>query len=189
MTKVRLEIDSIKINRPKKRWKLYFVVLTEHPTDSEKMVLTTLPTEPFKLSPKHDNEYSFDSNTPGSNGLHVLTRDMPPNREINVHMYLRHSRNSQRNLGEVLAGVKSELKDDAFEIVEGILGTSTIPWLIVSKLAINLIGKILKDIKDKDFGFLSAYEHFEDDFELVTENDYSKSFTGDASLVYSWSVK
>ena len=34
MTKVRLEIDEVQIHRPKKRWRLYFMVLAEHPTDT-----------------------------------------------------------------------------------------------------------------------------------------------------------
>lgn len=30
MTKVRLEIDKVKIHRPKKNWKLYFVVVADY---------------------------------------------------------------------------------------------------------------------------------------------------------------
>ena len=33
MTRVRLEIDEVQIHRPKKRWKLYFLVVTDHPTE------------------------------------------------------------------------------------------------------------------------------------------------------------
>ena len=51
-----------------------------------------------------------------------------------------------------------------------------------------MIGKILSKIKDRDFGFLSAFERFGPEFEDVYEIDRKKEFTGDASLVYSWSV-
>ena len=47
MTRVRLEIDEVQIHRPKKRWKLYFVILAEHPTDTTKMILTTLTSTSF----------------------------------------------------------------------------------------------------------------------------------------------
>ena len=45
MTRVRLEIDEVQIHRPKKRWKLYFLVVTDHPTEEDKMIITTLPHE------------------------------------------------------------------------------------------------------------------------------------------------
>lgn len=43
MTRVRLELNRLKINRPKKRWRIYFVVVAEHPDDADKMVLTVIP--------------------------------------------------------------------------------------------------------------------------------------------------
>ena len=61
MTSVRLEIDEVQIHRPKKRSKLYFVVVTDQPTEDDKIILTTLPHEPFKLSRRHDNSFQFDN--------------------------------------------------------------------------------------------------------------------------------
>jgi hypothetical protein len=52
-----------------------------------------------------------------------------------------------------------------------------------------MIGKILYKLKDRDFGFLSAFERFGPEFEDIYEIDRKKEFTGDASLVYSWSVE
>ena len=92
MTRVRLEIDEVQIHRPKKRWKLYFLVVTDHPTEDDKMIITTLPHQPFKLSRRHDNSFQFDADDAGSNGLFVLSRDLPEDRELNVHIYLRHTR-------------------------------------------------------------------------------------------------
>ena len=57
MTRVRLEIDEVQIHRPKKRWKLYFVIVAEHPTEEDKMIVTTLPQDPFKLSKRHQNSF------------------------------------------------------------------------------------------------------------------------------------
>ncbi|OEJ98465.1 hypothetical protein A8C32_04425 [Flavivirga aquatica] len=188
MTRVRLEIDEVQIHRPKKRWKLYFVILAEHPTDKDKMIMTTLPQEPFKLSKRHDNSFQFDTDEIGSEGLFILSRELPKNRELNVHIYLRHTRRSARNLGEILQDVKNEIGEGAFDIITDIVGTTTVPWLVIAKKAIPLVGKILLKVPDRDFGFLSAFERFGNEFEDTYEIDRKKDFSGDASLVYSWSI-
>ncbi len=92
MGKVRLGIDGIQIYRPKKSWKLYFVIIADHPTETDKMMVTTIPQEPFKLSKRHNNEDFFDTDQSGSEGLYILSREMPKNRELNVHIYLSHTR-------------------------------------------------------------------------------------------------
>jgi hypothetical protein len=188
MTRVRLEIDEVQIHRPKKRWKLYFIVLAEHPTESDKMIMTTILKDPFKLSKRHDNSFQFDTDETGSEGLFVLSRELPEDRELNVHIYLRHTRKSTRNLGEILQDVESGIGGDAFGIVTDIVGTATVPWLVIAKKAVPLIGRILSKIPDRDFGFLSAFESFGSEFEEIYEIDREKDFTGDASLVYSWSI-
>ena len=189
MTKVRLEIDEVKIYRPKKIWRLYFVIVAEHPTEPDKRIVTTLPEEgPFKLSKSHDNSYHFDTNQVGSEGLFVLSREMPADRELNVQIYLRHTRKAIRDLGEVLQDVKSGIGGDAFDIVKNIVGTTTVPWLVIAEKSVPMIGKILVKFPDRDFGFLSAFERFGREFEEQYEIDREKPFTGDASLVYSWSI-
>lgn len=189
MTKVRLEIDEVNIYRPKKRWKLYFVIVAEHPEDSEKMIVSTLPsTDPFRITKRHENSFQFDTDDVGSEGLYVLSRDLPEDRELNVHIYLRHTRKSARDLGEILSDIEGGIGGDAFGIVEDIVGTASVPWLVIAKKAVPLVGKILKKIPDRDFGFLSAFESFGPEFEDKYEIDRKKDFTGDASLVYSWSV-
>ncbi len=187
MTRVRLEIDEVRIHRSKKRWKLYFVVMADHPTEEDKMIITTLPVKPFKLSKKHDNSFQFDTEQIGSEGLFVLSRELPEDRELNVHIRLYHTRKSTRDLGEILKDVENGVAGDAFGIVNNIVGSS-VPWLVVAKTAVSLVGKILSKVKDRSFGFVSAFERFGPEFEDFHEIDYDKPFTGDASLVYSWSV-
>lgn len=188
MTRVRLEIDEVQIHRPKKRWKLYFVIVAEHPVENDKMIVTTLPQEPFKLSKRHDNSFQFDTDEIGAEGLFVLSRELPEDRELNVHIYLRHTRKSTRDLGEILQDVKNSIGGDAFDIITDIAGAATVPWLVIAKKAVPLVGKILSKISDRDFGFVSAFESFGPEFEDQFEIDRIKDFTGDASLVYSWSV-
>lgn len=187
MTNVRLEIDEIKIHRPKKRWNLYFVVVTEHPEENDKMILTTLPQQPIKLSRRHDNQYQFDTDEYGSEGLFVLSKEMPEDREIRVEVYLRHARNGWRNVGEILKDLQTGIGKDAFGIVTDLIG-STNPWLMISKAAVPMISKILSNAKDRDFGFVSLSEKFGAEFEEEVEIDRKKDFSGNASLVYSWSV-
>ena len=136
MTRVRLEIDEVQIHRPKKRWKLYFLVVTDHPTEDDKMIITTLPHEPFKLSRRHDNSFQFDTDDAGSDGLFVLSRTLPADRELNVHIYLRHTRKATRDLGEILQDVEQGIGGDAFGMVTDVVGTSTLPWLVVAKKAV-----------------------------------------------------
>jgi hypothetical protein len=188
MTRVRLEIDEVRIHRPKKRWKLYFVVLADHPSESDKMIMTTLPQEPFRLSKRHDNSFQFDTDDMGSEGLFVLSRELPEDRELNVHIYLRHTKKGIRDLGEILQNMESGIGGDAFGIVTDIVGTTTVPWLVIAKKAVPMVGKILAKIPDRDFGFLSAFERFGSEFEDIYEIDRKKDFSGDASLIYSWSI-
>ncbi len=150
--------------------------------------MTSRPKGPFKLSKRHENSFQFDTDEIGSEGLFVLSRELPEFRELNVHIYLRHTRKSIRDLGEILQEVKKGMGGDAFDIITDIAGTTTIPWLVIAKKAVPLIGKILAKIPDRDFGFLSAFERFGPEFEEQQEIDRRKDFSGDASLVYSWSV-
>lgn len=189
MTRVRLEIDEVEIYRPRKRWHLYFVVVADHPTEKDKMIISTLPQKPFRLSSRHNNVYHFDTDQPGSEGLFVLSREMPEDREINVQFYLRHSRKATRNLGEILEDIKTGVAGDALGIITDIVGTTGMPWLVIAKKSLSLVGKILEKIPDKDFGFLSAFERFGPEFESQTDIDREKQFTGDASMVYSWTLE
>jgi len=188
MVHARLEIDEIQIYKGRRNWKLYFIVLAEHPTEPDKMIMTTIPQEPFKLSKRHNNSFSFDTNQAGSEGLFVLSRELPENREINVHFYLRHSKKGLRDLGEILQDIESGIGGYSFGIVTDIVGTTTVPWLVLAKKAIPLIGRLLAKSKDKDFGFLSAFERFGSEFEVEKDISRKKDFSGDAAMIYSWTM-
>ena len=189
MTKVKLELEKLQILRPKERWRLYFVMVTEHPIEKDKMVLTTFPDPYIQLKPSEENVINFEPIGKGTDGYIIMERDLPVDRSITTRLYLRHSHQTIRDLGAILQDIKGKLGGDALNIVSGILGTTS-PWLVVAKEAVPLIGGILKNIKDRDFGFLSLDEVFDDEFsnqgELDRENKFS---TGQASLCWSWSIK
>ena len=186
MTKVRLEINQLNIDRPKKRWKIYFVIVAEHPTDPDKMVLTTIPNSPIRMTPNLNNQFHFDDSGPGSEGLLLLRREMPVNRDLNVHCYVRHSRSDVRDAGDILKEIETTIGGDVMGTISDILGTTN-PWLIIAKAALPIIGKVLGDVKDRDMGFISMYERFGPEFEQNEEVDRSKT-GGFATLVYTWSV-
>lgn len=189
MKRIRLEIDEIKIYRPKKRWNLYFIIVADHPTDGGKKIITHLPKEqPIKLHQRHKNKYQFDADQPGAEGLYVLSQDLPENREANVHIYMMHTRNPLRQFGETLAHLEEELGENTFGIVEDIMGNSN-PALVVAKKAVSLVGKIIAKIPDRKLGFVSCFERFGPEFENEIEIDREKEFSGPASIVYSWSLE
>lgn len=188
MAQIRLEFEELTIHRPKKRWNLYFIIVAQHPEDDEKMLLTTTPEPYIRVKPRMENKLSFEPEGQGVDGFLVLKRDMPPDRKLNVRVYLRHSRKSTRSAGEFLMDMKGKLGVDAFDIVTDIVGTTN-PWLIISKKAVPFIGSVLAKIPDRDFGMISVYEEFGPEFEDQIELDRANSFSsGDAKLVWSWSI-
>ncbi|GET24891.1 hypothetical protein NT017_12200 [Prolixibacter sp. NT017] len=191
MAKIKLEFEKLTILRPKERWQLYFVIVAEHPEDNDKMVLTTTPEPYIRLTPRQKNVLNFvpEATDDGADGLFILERDMPEDRRIKVRVYLRHCRKHTRSAGEMLQQVKGQLGKHAFDIVGDMLGAGALPWLVISKEALPLIGGILRSIKDRDFGFVSMDEEFDEEFETQTELDRMNNFsTGDARIVWSWSV-
>lgn len=189
MATVRLEFDSLVIHRPKQRWNLYFVLATEHPTDSDKMVLTVTP-EPFiRLKPPAKNRVDFVPDGNGTDGLNMLEREIPEDHSIRVRVYLRHSHQPARNMGEVLGEIKEELGDKVIDTVLGLFG-ATQPWLILTKATFDLIVTILRNVKDRDMGFLSLDEHFTREFQENGEQDRSATTsTGEATLTWTWSLE
>ncbi|MCG8582311.1 MAG: hypothetical protein MI866_20475 [Bacteroidales bacterium] len=191
MPKIKLEFEKLTIHRPKERWKLYFIIVAEHPTEPDKMLMTTLPqSDIIRLKPSQGNIINFEPKGDNTDGLFVIERDMPVDRRISVRVYLRHTRKSARDTGELLSDIQKELGSDATGIVTDALGVSGAPWLVVSKYGIGAIGKVLRKVKDKDFGFVSMDEEFGDEFENQTELDRENTFsTGEASIVWSWSAE
>jgi hypothetical protein len=187
MARVRLEIDHLQIHRPKKRWKLYLLVATEHPTDKDKMVVSVLPQNPILVVPSQNNQVVFEDNSPGANGLFLLSREMPVNREVNVHVYTMHSRRSLNEIGKVLKDVENGLAGDAFGLLTDVLGT-TAPWLAIARKALPVIGQILEKIPDRNMGFVTMFERFGPEFENEVEID-REARGGNISMIYSWAVE
>ena len=194
MATVKLEFERLEILLKKRRWKLYFVIVAEHPFDNDKMLLTTVPTagQHYFMLKKHSEnavEFEPESSDGGVEGLTILEREMPADRSLKVRAFLKHSRKSARQIGNILKDVESGMGGQAFGIVSNILG-STSPWLVIAKTAVSLVGGILKTINDRDMGYLNMDEDFEEEFEGKKELDRTnKTSTGEAKLRWSWKIK
>jgi hypothetical protein len=186
MTRIRLEIDHLQVHRPKKRWKLYFVVAAEHPTDNTQLVLSVLPTNTILVVPDQNNQVTFESNGAGANGLFILSRDLPVNRELNVHVYVLHSRRSLNEIGGLLKDIEKGIGGSAMGLLSDILGTTN-PWLAIAKNALPLVGQILEKIPDRNMGFISMFERFGPEFENEVEVD-REARGGHVTVVYSWAL-
>jgi len=194
MATIKLEFEKLEILLKKHRWKLYFVIVAEHPSDNDKMLLTTLPVagQSYFMLKKHSEnvvEFEPESSDGGVEGLTILERDMPADRSMKVRMFMKHSRSSAREIGNILKDVESGLGGQAFGLVSNILG-STSPWLVIAKSAVGLIGGILNTINDRDLGYLSLDEDFEEEFDNKKElHRNNKTTTGDARLTWSWKIR
>jgi hypothetical protein len=183
---VTLELNSLFIDRPKERWKIYFVIIAEHPTDNDKMVLSVVPNDPMPVRPGQNNKIDFGGDKPGEEGLLLLRRKMPESRDLNVHCYVRHSRSDVRDIGAILSDIEKGIGKDAIGLLSNILGTTN-PWLAITKKALPIVGKVLSKIKDREMGFISMYERFGPEFEEQEEIDIQRT-GGFSTVVYSWSI-
>lgn len=194
MATVKLELERLEILLKKSRWKLYFFVIAEHPEDNDKLVVTTIPAAGqsyFMLKKRSENvvEFEPESIDGGVEGLTILEREMPADRSLKVRLFLKHSRQSARDVGNILGEVENELGGEVLGTVTNILGSAS-PWLVVAKSAFKLVGNILSKIKDRDLGYLSLDEDFEEEFDGKKELDRSnKTTTGGAKLRWSWKIR
>ena len=192
MATVKLEFERLEILLKKHRWKLYFIIVAEHPFDNDKMLLTTLPAvgQSYFMLKKHSEntvEFEPESSDGGVEGLTVLEREMPSDRSLKVRAFLKHSRKSTRQIGDILKDVENGLGGQTF--VSNILGSAS-PWLVIAKSAVSLVGGVLKTINDRDMGYLNMDEDFEEEFEGKKELDRSnRTSTGEAKLRWSWKIK
>lgn len=191
MKTITLEFNKVEILKKRESWKLYFVLITEHPDDPEKMVLTSFPDPHIKMGPNQDNVLNFvpESSDNEADGMFVIERAEPKDKTIKARLYLRHDRQATRDAGNFLANMQDKLGGDAFEIVSDIMGTSQ-PWLVIAKKAVPMVGKALTAIKDKGFGFVSMDERFGDVFNDGEKHIRANNFsTGNARIEWSWRVK
>jgi len=189
MKSITLEFSKLQILKGRERWRLYFIVVAEHPADNDKMIVSTFPDPYIRLKPNKENVINFEpEGSPGVDGMFVIEREFPADNRIKARVYLRQSRKTTRSIGNALTDLQKTLGGDAFEIVTDIMG-SGVPWLVVAKKALPMIGKILGNMKDRDMGFVNMDERFGSEFKPGVKAERHAEFsTGEAKIWWKWSV-
>jgi hypothetical protein len=184
MTRIRLELNDLHIHRPKARWQLYFLLVTEHPARPDEMVAAVIPGQPILVVPDQQNRVHFEPAGEGADGLLLLSRELPASRDLNTQLYVMHSRKSGRELGNVLVQFAQLLGHEVIGKEADLLGLAS-PWLRLAKVALPKVGQSLGDLPDRNLGFINMYERFGPEFgqnaELVRE-----SRGGHVTVRYSW---
>lgn len=187
---VSLELNRMDIRRSKKNWQVYFLVLADHPSRKDQMVLTALPDPYLTIVPDQNNVVHFDGGEKENEGLLLLHRKLKAvpgqSPQINVHVFVRHSREGRRHAGDFLQTLALSLGNHALGLLPQVAGTAQ-PWLVVARKAFPLLGKILANAPDRDLGFVSMYERFGPEFKSAEERTYTKT-GGDCTLHYSWTI-
>lgn len=191
MAKIRLELDELALDRPKKRWNIYFVVATSHPSDDGQYAVTMLPQPIAPMRRPAGNVLDFVATGDGAEGLEVLERDMPSDRSIEVHCWAMHSRLATRRAGDILEDVGKALETDVSPLANGLLGSAN-AWVGVARTAVRslgVVGSALISVRDRNLGFVNLGEQFGPEFERETELDRAGALsTGYGRLVWTWTA-
>ena len=100
MKSITLEFSKLQILKGRERWRLYFIMVAEHPADNDKMIVSTFPDPYIRLKPNKENVISFEpEGSPGVDGMFVIERELPADNRIKARVYLRQSRKTTRNVG------------------------------------------------------------------------------------------
>ena len=181
---VRLELNSLELDLAKYNWNLYFVIVTEHPDNSDDWLVSVLPEDHLiKMRKKADNKISFEPKGDHVEGMFVLEREMPVDKGLKTRLWLMHSRKNNRDIGEILQELNETITGnkvlETFQLLR-----SSIPWIVVSKTALSFVAERLKKSKDRDLGFVSLDENFgKQSEEEVRSNTLS---TGFGKVGWSW---
>jgi hypothetical protein len=186
MTRIHLELNDLHIHRPKARWQLYFLLVTEHPTQPDEMVAAVIPQQPILVVPEQQNRVHFEPVGVGADGLLLLSRELPASRELNTQLYIMHSRRSGRELGNILVQFGQLLGHEVIGKEAELLGLAS-PWLRLAKTALPKVGKSLSGLSDRNLGFINMYERFGPEFEQNVEL-VRESRGGHVTVRYSWSI-
>jgi len=185
---VRLELNTLKLNRPKERWDLYFIFATEHPIEENEWVVTVFSQngQLIKLRNASDNMVQFKPKGNNTEGLFVLEREMPKDMSLKARMWVMHSRKSSRKIGEILQELGTQITGNGVAKTLGVLGAG-LPWVAASKgvlKGLGVLGDKLSELKDRDLGFVSMDEDFNGQ---STREERSNSLsTGYGEISWSW---
>jgi hypothetical protein len=185
MTKIRLEVNKIKILKCREKWALYFLVIIDNPENGDSKIIFTYPEIPYETSKHQDNNIVFNSGKKGEQGRILISMNMPENKEIRASVYVFHSRDKSRNLGTFAEEINKGVGKGIIPAAVTILGLSN-PARIVAASSVKIILEILKKQKDKQLGCICADNDFSDD--EITPIPLTK-MSDEIEMEYVWVVK
>lgn len=131
-----------------------------------------------------DNFHSFKPNGVGADGLRILEIDMPESNSIDVRMIMMQSRKKLRTIAAKLNDIKKNLDTKELKLIK----LSNIQWYAIDK-GFDIIAGILENIKDRNMGFVSMDEKFEEEFEInLNQKRNNKLSTGEAEIHWVWEM-
>jgi len=191
---IRLELDYLKIERKRKRWNIYFLIVAENPTDPSKTVVTATPNSPILVRSLDNNELHFESQGAGDpNGLIVLERDMPADKTMRLSIWVVQSREKERNAGEFLEKLNGKVNGSGNGIGKNIVHLlgNTNPWLGIAKDMVEVggkVGELLEEMQDKKKGFITLDEGFSQGEIDSGEVDRSGQISAFGELGWTWII-
>jgi hypothetical protein len=194
MSKIRLELDFIEIERGRRKWNLYFIIATEHPSDPSQTVISICPQETIRTTRKDENRIDFTPQGTGNdlNGFFVLERDMPEDNSIRARMWVVQSRRKTRAVGEILQEIGSSTEASAVtDSVLNALGAAN-PWILIGKSILQMskiIGGFLAKSKDAKKGFVSLDESFTEEELNIGELDRTNRLVGFGEVGWTWIIE
>lgn len=191
---VRLEIDFLEILRKRSRWNLYFIFVTEDPTDPSKSVVTTVPSEPIKVRKMDKQRIDFEAEGNGeTNGLIVFNRALPADNSVTARLWVVQSRDNLRKVGDVMDEISTKIGGSTgpvTDVVSKALGAAS-PWLSVAKglmSVVGVVGEMLEESKDRKMGFVSLDEHFSASDIKLGELDRSNTVSSFGELGWTYTI-
>lgn len=188
---VRLELDALRILKKRERWQIYFLLATEVPGDAGKVAISRYPqTQPIRLTRKSDNEIEFAPEGAGADGKILLECPIPSDQTVRLGLYLMQDRRGLRNTGDAMdeLGGMMNKAGAAGTIVKALGGAS--PWIAIGGLAVQGVagvGKLLEKVQDRQLGYISMDESFDNDFAKTNEvSRKAQLYSGNAELSWSW---
>lgn len=183
MKKVRLELTSFRILKKKEKWNIYFVLYMNDPEKPDKTVIRSEPSNTtLPLNRYNDNFYRFGN--PDESGLGIVHVPVPASGHLDIRLKIMHSRSKTRNTGERMEQISGALKPSQMEVIF----LSRFKWYLVN-VAVETVERILKNVKDRELGFLSLDMDFSTFGKDETEREITKKVsTGFAEITWKWKI-
>lgn len=176
---MRLELTRLH-RSTKKRYRLYFIAITENPDDNKDLLLAVFPNIPIYIGNKSGKTLSFLPSGADPSGLTVFEPAMPEDRHIKMRLYFYSSRDKTRDFFSFTTTLLKKLKAPLKVFLSG-----NVIWYSIAREALQIISEHLEAIEDKEHGMISLDEHFDTStLPIITRTNVTS--TKEFALEWRW---